>query len=1147
MLKLDPRIAVCGAGMAIDLVDIRAGDGSLGFVLVGESAYDLSGRSVASAGDVNGDGFDDLIVGAAYGNGPDGRLNAGDSYVVFGKAGGFGATIDLAAVTAGDGSLGFVLQGETADDRSGFSVASAGDVNGDGLDDLIVGALYADGPADGRSRAGDSYVIFGKAGGIGATIDLAAIATGDGSLGFVLRGESAYDLSGASVASAGDVNGDGFDDVIVGAPFADGPADGRLYAGDSYVIFGKAGGFDATIDLAAITAGDGSLGFVLQGERADDRSGRSVASAGDVNGDGFDDLIVGAYRADGPADGRPYAGDSYVIFGKAGGFGATIDLASITAGDGSLGFVVHGVTNDVSGFSVASAGDVNGDGFADLIVGAPYGDGPADGRATAGESYVVFGTAGGFGAAVDLAAIAAGDGSLGFVLHGETEGDTSGRSVASAGDVNGDGFDDLIVGAPYADGPADVRPFGGEIYVIFGKAGGFGATLDLAAIAAGTGGFVIHGEVTFDSSGRSVASAGDINGDGFDDLIVGSRSAGDSYVIFGSATIGSSSDEVTHPGTAGPDALDGNGDANVMVGGQGDDILNGNGGADVFHGGEGDDRLAVADLTFELADGGGNTDTLALAGAGLTLDLTNRLVAARVQGIERIDLTGSGDNTVEIDLLGVRTGLGEATGGTHVLRILGDVGDTVLLADPRWGKTGSFSDGGTTFDRYVFANGIVDVEQGVSVPGATIEGSSGNDTIGLSRTVAGQPFATNRDDVINGNDGDDSINGAGGADAMTGGDGDDTYWVDDALDVVLEVADQGYDTVRSTIAYSLGEHVENLTLLGGGAIAGTGNALANTIVGNGAGNVLAGLGGADALDGGGGKDTASYAAASAGVTVSLAAGTGSGGDAQGDTLVRIENLTGSSFDDTLTGDGLGNVLSGGDGNDALSGGVRNDTLQGGDGNDTLDGGVGADSMAGGDGDDTYIVDTVRDVVTEIDGEGSDTIQSEVSFTMADGSNVENLTLIGIRDVSGTGNALANELTGNDASNALSGGAGEDRLAGGESRDTLTGGADADTFVFAAPSDGIDRILDFVSGEDMLEISALGFGGNLVAGSPPTVVMATGASTAVGGADGYFILDDDGPNLGSLYWDATGGSGDDAVQVAILTSVTSLAASDFNVI
>ncbi|WP_195910111.1 integrin alpha, partial [Bathymodiolus azoricus thioautotrophic gill symbiont] len=214
-----------------------------GFIINGEAAGDQSGRSVSNAGDVNGDGLDDLIVGAWYAD-PSGKLSAGKSYVVFGKAN--GSTINLSAIAdASNPTGGFVINGEAAYDWSGWSVSSAGDVNGDGLDDLIVGASYAD--PSGKPGAGKSYIVFGKAN--SSAINLSAIADASNPTGgFVINGEATGDRSGFSVSSAGDVNGDGLDDLIVGASGAD-PSN-KSSAGKSYVVFGKAN--SSAINLSAI-------------------------------------------------------------------------------------------------------------------------------------------------------------------------------------------------------------------------------------------------------------------------------------------------------------------------------------------------------------------------------------------------------------------------------------------------------------------------------------------------------------------------------------------------------------------------------------------------------------------------------------------------------------------------------------------------------------------------------------------------------------------------------------------------------------------------------------------------------------------------------------------------------------------------------
>ena len=253
---------------------------------------DQSGYSVASAGDVNGDGRADVIVGAPYAN-PSSRNDAGSSYVIYGTAS--PSNVDLASLE----SSGFRIDGAAAFDYSGYSVASAGDVNGDGRADVIVGAPYAN-PSS-RGDAGSSYVIYGTAS--PSNINLASLGS---SSGFRIDGAAANDRSGYSVASAGDVNGDGLADVIVGAPTADPPS--RSNAGSSYVIYGTAS--PSNVNLASL---DGSSGFRIDGAAANDNSGYSVASAGDVNGDGRADVIVGADRAS-PFS-RSTAGSTYVIYG----------------------------------------------------------------------------------------------------------------------------------------------------------------------------------------------------------------------------------------------------------------------------------------------------------------------------------------------------------------------------------------------------------------------------------------------------------------------------------------------------------------------------------------------------------------------------------------------------------------------------------------------------------------------------------------------------------------------------------------------------------------------------------------------------------------------------------------------------------------
>ena len=605
-------------------IDLSGLDGTTGFKLSGAAADDLSGFSVASAGDVNGDGLADLIVGANFAD-PHGG-NSGASYVVFGNASGFPANIDLSTL---DGITGFKLSGAAAGDQSGRSVASAGDINGDGFADLVVGAPYADPHG---TDSGASYVLFGNASGFPANIDLSTL---DGATGFKLSGAAAYDHSGRSLASAGDVNGDGFADLIVGADGAD--PNGNSGSGASYVVFGKASGFVANIDLSAL---DGATGFKLSGAAAGDQSGRSVASAGDVNGDGFADLIVGALGAD--PNGNSGSGASYVVFGKASGFAANIDLSSL---DGATGFKLSGAAaDDQSGFSVSSAGDFNGDGFADLIVGARFAD--ANGTDT-GASYVVFGQASGFAVNIDLSSL---DGTTGFKLSGATANDFSGISVASAGDVNGDGFADLIVGAYGADPNGSLS---GASYVVFGQASGFAASIDLSSLD-GTTGFKLSGAAAGDQSGVSVASAGDVNRDGFADLIVGARFAnasgfdtGASYVVFGALP----DTAVNRTGTAASQTLAGGDFNDTLSGLGGDDRLYGHGGNDTLDGGAGNDTAAFSGARADyLVTQSGGTFTVTDLRAG-SPDGTDT-----VTGIESFQFSDTLDANIDLSALDGATG-----------------------------------------------------------------------------------------------------------------------------------------------------------------------------------------------------------------------------------------------------------------------------------------------------------------------------------------------------------------------------------------------------------------------------------------------------------------------------------------------------------
>ena len=597
-------------------------DGTNGFRLDGIDSLDRAG-TVSDAGDVNGDGFDDLFIGAPTAR-PGGKIFAGQSYVVFGKPGGFTSDVDLSTLNGGNG---FQIDGIDVDDVFGSSLSGAGDVNGDGIDDLIIGARTSGAAI--QTRPGKSYVVFGRSAGFTARVDLLGL---NGQNGFRIDGINLGDRAGFSVSNAGDVNRDGLDDVIIGAINA-APGD----AGESYVLFGQPSGFTPVVSLSSL---DGTNGFRLEGINASDLAGYSVSSAGDVNGDGFDDVVIGAPNAN--TDNASHVGETYVVFGKSGGFASSMSAAML---DGTNGFRIDGIDHaGNSGFSVSSAGDVNGDGFDDLIIGTRHVH-----VSIKGESYVVFGKSGGFTPVLNLSLL---DGTNGFRLEGIEGGDKSGRSVSSAGDINGDGFGDLLIGAYSADrdGKADV----GESYVVFGKSGAFASAVDLSLLD-GTNGFRLDGSDASDFLGVSVSGAGDVNGDGFDDLIVGApgrNSPGKSYVVFGGnftggveTQVGTNADEMLSA-TQGVSATD------VLIAGQGNDTLISDGGSDVLGGGQGNDVLAMVDVDFSGTRrivGGSGTDTLRLDGSGLTLDLT-AIQDNRVVDVEEIDITGSGPNTLNLNV-----------------------------------------------------------------------------------------------------------------------------------------------------------------------------------------------------------------------------------------------------------------------------------------------------------------------------------------------------------------------------------------------------------------------------------------------------------------------------------------------------------------
>ncbi len=641
------------------------------------------------------------------------------------------------------------------------------------------------------------------------------------------------------------------------------------------------------------------------------------------------------------------------------------------------------------------------------------------------------------------------------------------------------------------------------------------------------------------------------------------------------------------------------------IGGSGNDTLIGNAVNNNLNGGGGDDTLdggAGADIASYLNAAGAVTVSLAIAGAQNT-------GAAGIDTLISIEALEGGNfaDTLTGDAGGNRL---DGLGGDDMLD--GGAGNDVLVG----GGGADTLDGGLGIDTYNGGEGddtyvsdspnelffsTVDPGSHLVRTSAASFGLGSSDRLGIENLTfigAGNFFGVGNDldNILTGGSGNDVLAGSQGADTLVGGFGDDIYNNVESNDTIVENADQGRDAIRSetllTFDLALTTNVEDLQLGADGVLSAFGNALANTIAlvfstssveargrggddvliggtsadlffgdegddqlrGFAGGDILNGGAGVDVLDGGDGIDTADYSSSAAGVNVSLAAGTGIGGDAQGDTLTNIENLIGGAGEDTLSGDGAAN---------------------------RLDGGGGVDAMFGGDGDDVYVVDVAGDLTTEDSALGGvDTVQSTV--TRALGGNLENLTLLGAGAISATGNELNNVLLGNDGANTLSGqagddlllgGAGADFLGGGAGNDRLAGGDGDDTYTIDSVGDltdelaggGTDLVLaavDFSLSSNFENLSlltgALNGAGNAVAniitgnnaanilngqGGDDRLNGAAGNDTLNGGAgadilnggagDDLYIVD----SLGDVLVEAPGG-GIDSVQSSLTRSLSS---------
>lgn len=488
---------------------------------------------------------------------------------------------------------------------------------------------------------------------------------------------------------------------------------------------------------------------------------------------------------------------------------------------------------------------------------------------------------------------------------------------------------------------------------------------------------------------------------------------------FENLTLNDGAGSINATGNAADNVLTGNSYANVLTGGLGNDTyVVGTGDSVVENANEGVDTVKSG-LTYTL---GANLENLVLTGTSAISGTGNAMANVLTGNSAANVLTGGqGNDTYVIDALDtVVENAGEGTdtvqaGSTYTLGV--DLENLTLTGTAAINGTGNAAANSLTGNG---ANNQLDGGAGVD----TLAGGLGNDTYLVDNTADTivENGAEGRDTVLSaatftlganvenltltgssavngtGNGLDNVLGGNSGANVLTGGAGNDTYVITDVLDTVVENANEGVDTVQSSGNYTLGANVENLVLTGSARVTATGNALGNTLTGNGAGDTLAG---------GLGDDVYFITLGSADLIVESAnEGTDTVQTSFSYTLAaNVENLVllGSAFNGT--GNALANVLTG---NSLFN---------------RLDGAVGADTMAGGEGNDTYVVDNVGDVVAENAGDGVDTVESGIGYTLS--TNVENLTLTGIGAVNGVGNALANVLLGNSASNVLQGGAGDD--------------------------------------------------------------------------------------------------------------------------
>ena len=1076
--------------------------------LFGEAGDDLLWGGYGDD-NLNGGADDDLIEG---GDGND-SLNGGtgidslrggagdDTYVVDSARDTIidSAGVDTVRSTVGHilaaGIENLILLGSTAINGTGNSLANsitgnagANTLRGGAGNDQLDGGAGADAMDGGAGNdifivdaAGDKVVESDPAGGVDTVRSAVSFTLPDNVENLLLTGTGA--TAGTGNALANTITGNGAANLLDGGDGADTMAGGagddvyRVGAGDK-VVEGASAGTDRVETAISHFLAANVENLVLTGTAAVNATGNGLANS--LTGNGAANLLDGGAGADlmsGGGGDDIYVvgiGDRVVESSASGGTDTVRSSISFALGANIERLVLTG-TSAIDGTGNALANSLTGNSAANLLDG---GDGADTMTGGAGNDTYVVGAGDkvveSAGGGVDTVRSAAG-----YTLGSNLEKLVLTGTAAIGG--TGNSLDNSLTG----NSGANLLNGGAGADVMSGGAGD-------DTYLVGSGDKVVESSRTGGTDTvRSTVS-----------FTLGSNI--ENLVLIGtSATTGT--------GNSLANAITGNDAVNSLVGNAGDDVLDGGAGADTMNGGAGDDLYIVGagDRVIEGAAGGTDTVRTALSytlganfeklvltgtaavngtGNGLANSLTGNGAANILDGGGGVDVMRGGDgNDIYVAGAGDRVEETSATGGTDTVRssvsfILGAHLENLVL-------TGSLAADGTgnALANLLTGNGAANILDG-GAGADTLTGGAGNDTyvvgagdkvvessstggVDTVRSAVSYTLGSNLeklvltgaaaidgtgnslDNSLTGNSGANLLNGGAGADTLNGGAGNDTYLVGTGDKVIETSASGGTDTVRATVDFVLGSNLENLVLIGTGAIDGTGNGLANHITGNAAANLLDGGAGADVLTGGAGNDIYVVGAGDKAIETSSTGGTDTVRSAVGFTLgSNLENLV---LIGTAAIDGTGNALA--------------NSLTGNSAANNLNGGAGADVMSGAGGDDTYLVGTGDKVVEASPAGGIDTVRSAIDYAL--GAHVENLVLLGSSGLDGTGNALANVLTGNAGANALSGGGGDDRLDGGAGADILTGGAGDDLYWLDHVG---DRVVELAGGGTDSVRSSLSF-------------------------------------------------------------------------